>query len=53
VLGAGIAILWFGYAVLYWGAAFISGRDLGFVTVAWRDRGQITQAPKKTAKGKG
>ena len=52
MLGAGIAAFWFGYTVLYWGAAFISGRTLSFKKIAWTDRGQITQAPKKTAKGK-
>ena len=38
MLALGIGVAWFGYALLFWGVAFISGKTLGFLTVIWPTR---------------
>ncbi len=45
MVGAGVAVLWLGYTTLYWGACFLSGKTLGFLTVAWP--GRLKPAAKK------
>lgn len=51
MVGAGVAVLWLGYAVTYWGAGFLSGQTLGFLTVIWPERWHGTTA-KPAAKKK-
>ena len=34
MIGAGIFVLWLGYAVTYWGLTFLHGTSLGFLTIA-------------------
>ena len=33
MIGAGVAVLWLGYALAFWGATFLSGQEVGFFTV--------------------
>ncbi len=51
MVGAGIAVLWFGYAVMFFGKGYLSGHPEGLVTVLWRHRSCGT-APKAKAKAK-
>ncbi|MDA8311025.1 MAG: hypothetical protein M0Z46_10525 [Actinomycetota bacterium] len=55
--GAGIFVLWLGYAVGYWGLTFLHGTSLGFLTIAkpgkWTKQAAATQpAAKPAPKGK-
>ena len=54
MIGAGIFVLWLGYATFYWGLTFLHGTSLGFLTIAkpgaWTAKKAAAKAP---AKGKG
>ena len=45
MIGAGIAVLWLGYAVAFWGGTFLKGTPLGFTTVVWPGKLAAASAP--------
>ena len=55
MVGAGIFVLWLGYATFYWGLTFLHGTSLGFLTVAkpgaWTKHVAAQKAPAKGKKG--
>lgn len=57
MVGAGIFVLWLGYAVTYWGLTFLHGTSLGFLTIAkptvWAKKQAAAKTSAKPAKGKG
>lgn len=54
MIGAGIFVLWLGYAVTYWGLTFLHGTSLGFLTIAKPTAWTAKQAAsKKPAAKKG
>ena len=56
MIGAGIFVLWLGYAVTYWGLTFLHGTSLGFLTIAkptaWAAHVKAQQAAAQAKTGK-
>ena len=52
MIGAGIFVLWLGYATFYWGLTFLHGTSLGFLTVAKPGAWTAKQAASQSAPAK-